>query len=108
MREGRMPRSTIDLQVPLPHDSTSDSTPEPQFLPFFKPTDLLVEKVRSMGERNKQQDASDATWIYNDLALQQGRVNLAKANKRLSSEELEAAKKNHPHMSEILDAIAVA
>jgi len=61
-----------------------------------------------MGERNKPQDATDVTWIYNDLALQQGRANLAKANKRLGSEEVEAAKKNYPHMSTILDAIAAA
>ena len=108
MREGRMPRSTVNLPVTLPHDSATNSTPEPRSLPFFKPTDLLVEKVRSMGERNKRMDATDTTWIYNDLALQQGRADLEKANKRLSSEEVEAAKKNFPHMSDILDAITAA
>ncbi|KAF8333431.1 uncharacterized protein EI90DRAFT_561406 [Cantharellus anzutake] len=78
MREGRMPRSVVELPVALPHDTTTDSTPEPRLLPFFKPTDLLVEK----------------------------RVDLAKAKKRLNSEEIDAAKNNYPHMATILNALA--
>ncbi|KAF8328111.1 uncharacterized protein EI90DRAFT_3017788 [Cantharellus anzutake] len=99
LRPGRFPPEILHIKVMNPHTSYFHS------VPFFQPTDLLIEKIKCTSERRKEIDADDVRFIFDTLAVQQKKVDMRVVRAGVAPAQVEGMVKNHPALGYIAQSL---
>lgn len=79
-------------------------TIQDQPLPFLTTTHLLIEKIRTAGERYKDVDSRDIRFMFLHYEAQ---IDVRKVRKKLTRSEITAAVKHHPGLDDLLAGLGV-
>ncbi|KDQ11145.1 hypothetical protein BOTBODRAFT_177613 [Botryobasidium botryosum FD-172 SS1] len=92
MRKGRMPRRGMNISI------------QDHALPFLTPTHLLIEKIRTAGERSKDVDSRDIRFMFLHYEAD---IDLKKVRKKLTPRDIALAVKHHPGLDDLLAGLGV-